>query len=1155
MTKFTTMYSPEPRWSRRPFASVVIALFLSVFLSFVPAQSMTDLYQLESSTGRPTDMSGSTQLFSAYQSNSSSVLTDIGFDFYFDNILYTNFSVTPSGLMSFGHRPYATYYPYYWPDASVLSNSYPAVCAYWGRYFYPGSNGKVHYKLSGTAPNRVLTVEWLNVQYFGSSSQHYATYQVRLYERTNRIEFYYDNMSRPTSSSTSYSAAIGIAASSTRYINVYGNVFPNEIYLYPSGRYTTYYLSYNDPITNGTLYSFSPCERNLSFVGNEAEGGTADMEAGDELLSGKEVMRGDNAVFHPLTLSNPDNACNNLDYTMSLSGPGAGDYSVPTRGTVSIGENFTPDILFTPQVIGDRSATLTITLSNGERISYALNARGLTRVNWIGDQSQGGTPNMGDGDKLLANIELERGTSGQYTPFTLRNINTRQGSADAVVTYILDDPYDEYTIRLSGAETGTEKSGAQIAASATVVDYVAPGGTSTPIITFAPHGNGAEYGSGPQPATLTVIADGEERVFILNGFSIAPAAEFYFNGTERVIGSDRTLFRDVVTCVGQEVTTVEFRVENVNRRVVYINAFEAYEMDSRVRQGKPAYPMQTDIWGNLVPMADYILTEAPGTAPVTANEKLQFPLVINPGETKVYHLTFIAHRPGKRYGRVFLRTNCVNFFGGDTRNYLLGQQPVDPTEGLMTMEFFGRGVGGDLAKNMEGALKGLALTFDPVKVGGNTGSSQVTVYNSGECDLRISKEDIRPVSGDIAEFELTEVFAGMNVDNEGNYVIPPGGQATIKATFTPVRSGSRRATVLLRTNDSTIYTEGITERGVYYLNLYGVGKADLRAHHLQLSPAVIDGPGTTGVLSVENTSTDVIEINGLTVTGANADEITENPAAPWPTLPQKLLPGAVLQLSVAFNPLAGSTSGMRKAAVEITYGGGDVLTAQVSGLAGTRLLTTSSPTLFDDISIPVGEVVRRTAVISNTGTFPVTLNDIVVEGTSAADYSFRMPERLTLNPGGSEFVEVTFAPSVAGTSAAVLVFKSNATNGDQTVTLGGLGTGTQHVGDPNGWAAPGESGAVNAARTMASFGFTLGQNAPNPARDAVEITYTLPEGGAVELSLYDPAGRLVTTAVNGVQNKGVHTIQLNVSDLPSGLYVYVLRQNSQVLTRSMKVVK
>lgn len=1137
------------------FTIFITGLVLIGLFAAVSARGMTDVYQLSAYTGTATNMSGSTQLFGAYQANASSSLTNIGFDFYFDGQRYTTFSVTSSGLMAFGTRPYATYYPYYWPNSSNMSSSYPAVCAYWGRYFYPASDGKVHYKLTGTAPNRVLTVEWLNVERYGSSTIHYGTYQVRLYERTNKIEFYYGNMSRPSSSSTSYSAAIGIAASSTRYINVYGNNFPSEIYQYPSGGYYTYYRAYYEPITNGTIYAFSPCERTVTMVGNTLEGGTEEMASGDELLVGKETMRGDNAVFHPFSIVNPDNACNSLSYTMSISGPAAADYGFPTNGALAIGQTLTPDIVFTPQRVGDREAMLTIDISNGERYTYVLKATGVRRIDWIGDVSQGGTSSMEDGDLLMTDIEIPRGSSNDYTPFTLRNINVRPGTSDAEVTYILDDPYNAYAIRLEDEVAEDTEKEASIAASTTLVDYVAAGETSTPIITFAPHRDGAEYGAGPQPATLTIIADTEVRVFKLNGFSIAPAAEFYFNGDQRVIGSDGILFRDVVTCVGEQATTVELKVENVNRADVHLNALDVYEMDSRVRQGEPKYPMETDLWGNLVPIADYFITEAPGVAPTTANARLQFPIVIRPGETRTFYLTYVAQMPGKRYGRVFLRTNCVNFFGDDADNFLLTQDPGDPTEGLMTLEFFGRGLGSSLASNPDGDHGGVAVTFDPVKVG-YTGSSEATIYNTGDCDLRISGGDLRLTNGDVSDFELTEVFAGVTVDANGDFVIPPGGSGTIKANFTPSRSGSRRAEVLLRTNDSTLYLEGITERGVFYLNLYGVGKADLRTHDLVMRPAVIDGPGSTGAVLVENTSTEIIEITGVALTGPNTDEIVPDPANPWPTLPVILKPGETLEFGMAFNALAGSTSGPRAAALEVSYGS-DMITAQIQGVAGTRLLMASQSGLFEGIFVPVGEFARQIAVITNSGSFPVTLSSIGIEGAAAGDYTFSAPERLTLDPGASEFFEVTYAPLMPGQSTATLVFSSNATGGDVSIALGGTATGTQPIGGSGGSAITRHDGSdpFGAARSVAGTALRLESSVPNPARNTAEIVYALPESGVVELSLYDLTGRVIATIVKGERSAGEHAVVLDVNELATGRYYYALRTTGGTLTRSLEVVK
>lgn len=1125
---------------RQPMRYIAIAIAALCLLS-TSATGMTDIYQLSKTTGTATDMSGSTTLFGTYRSNVSSSLTNIGFDFYFDGRRYTTFSVTTSGLMSLGVRPYSTYYPYYFPNSTTMNNSYPAIAGFWGRYCYTTGSGKVHYKVTGTAPRRVLTVEWLNVGRYGSLSYTGGTWQVRLHEGTNRIEFYYGNILRGPNTSTSYSGAIGIASSNTRYLNVYGNDFPREVYEYPSGQYYTYYRTYYDPINSGTIYIFNPCDRELAFSGNTAEGGTADMDNGDVLLTNQETQRGNTDVFSPFTLSNPDNGCSPVTYSLSISGAAAGDYVITSgaSGTLGIGESVIPNIQFTPQALGDRSATLTLTTSNGQRFTYLLNAKGLTRMEWIGDMEQGGTSGMDDGDILMTEIEVHRNDSDDFTPFTIRNFNTNAGAEPAVVQYILNDPLNEYSIRLaSGDESLTES--------------LAANASSTPIVTFAPHANGSEYGTGHQEATLTVIADGEQRVFTLNGFSVAPAAEFYYEDGNRVATSDRTVFRAVESCVGESVTTVRFDIENVNRMDVRIDDFDVYEIDSRIQQGGQRYPMQLDNWGRLMAMQDYFVSTVPGVAPQSLNAKVELPFVIKPGEKRVLYVNFIATRPGKRYARVFMRTNAVNFFGEDEENFMPGSAGTAPVEGMVTLGAFARGFGSQLAKDMDGGLNGLALTFDPVKVGSFV-ESDVTVYNTGDCELRINEGDFRPVTGDVDEFELVKIFEGATVDN-GDYVIPVGGSAKVTARFTPSRSGSRRASIMMRTNDSTIYADGVAERGIYYLDLFGSGKADLRVRNAYLAPAVIDGPGSTGIVRVVNTSTEVIEIDGFGLTGPNTNEIMEDPANPWPATPFKLLPETSVELGVAFNPMSGSAPGVRAVMVDISYGSGETISADVMGEAGTRTLLAAPQSLFDGVSIPVGSLDRQIAVITNSGSFPVQLTDVRIEGDGADQYTMYSSGRTVLDPGASEFIEITYAPTVAGPSNANLVVTSNATNGDQVISLGAMASGTSVIGNPSG--ANISVSPVNAAnRAAVSGGFALHQSLPNPARDVAELTYSLAVDGSVELSIYDSKGVLVQTVVQGDRVAGTYTEKVNVQDLTSGTYVYMLRHNGKVLTRSMTVVK
>lgn len=86
----------------------------------------------------------------------------------------------------------------------------------------------------------------------------------------------------------------------------------------------------------------------------------------------------------------------------------------------------------------------------------------------------------------------------------------------------------------------------------------------------------------------------------------------------------------------------------------------------------------------------------------------------------------------------------------------------------------------------------------------------------------------------------------------------------------------------------------------------------------------------------------------------------------------------------------------------------------------------------------------------------------------------------------------------------------------------------------------------------------LEQNYPNPFNPETVIGFTLPEAGQVSLHIYDITGRRVAKLVDGHMEQGWHRIRFdmrNQADLSSGVYLYRLSSNGQVLTRKMTLVK
>ncbi len=64
---------------------------------------------------------------------------------------------------------------------------------------------------------------------------------------------------------------------------------------------------------------------------------------------------------------------------------------------------------------------------------------------------------------------------------------------------------------------------------------------------------------------------------------------------------------------------------------------------------------------------------------------------------------------------------------------------------------------------------------------------------------------------------------------------------------------------------------------------------------------------------------------------------------------------------------------------------------------------------------------------------------------------------------------------------------------------------------------------------------------PNPANDVVNISYELVNPETVSVALYDMNGRQVVETITNKQSAGENTVQMNTSELNSGLYFYEVK--------------
>lgn len=84
---------------------------------------------------------------------------------------------------------------------------------------------------------------------------------------------------------------------------------------------------------------------------------------------------------------------------------------------------------------------------------------------------------------------------------------------------------------------------------------------------------------------------------------------------------------------------------------------------------------------------------------------------------------------------------------------------------------------------------------------------------------------------------------------------------------------------------------------------------------------------------------------------------------------------------------------------------------------------------------------------------------------------------------------------------------------------------------------------------------SLRQNWPNPFNPETSIQFTMGVPGNARLAVYDLLGREIAVLADGFRRMGSHTVNFDAASLASGVYVYRLDANGEVLLRRMTLMK
>lgn len=313
-----------------------------------------------------------------------------------------------------------------------------------------------------------------------------------------------------------------------------------------------------------------------------------------------------------------------------------------------------------------------------------------------------------------------------------------------------------------------------------------------------------------------------------------------------------------------------------------------------------------------------------------------------------------------------------------------------------------------------------SLDFGDVQV--NTQETlPVTLTSSGTAPVTISSIAIAGAQFGLASTSFPSGITGLPA------TLNPGQQITLNVAFLPAATGAVTGDLAVSSNASGAATNvALTGNGVPA----PAPKLVLSATTLNFGSTQL-GSKTTQLLTITSSGTAPLAISQLAITGT---QFTDDAAS----LPITLQPGQQMVLTLDFDPLAAGadaetltiTSNATPANVSVSLSGTGTTAATPQLTASVASLNFGSVTVNTGASLPL--------TLTSSGTAPVTISAETASGAGYSVSGSSLP--LTLNPGQTTTLQLTFDPAVAGAATGSLAVGSNATSGTIHVALTGTGT-------------------------------------------------------------------------------------------------------------------
>lgn len=84
--------------------------------------------------------------------------------------------------------------------------------------------------------------------------------------------------------------------------------------------------------------------------------------------------------------------------------------------------------------------------------------------------------------------------------------------------------------------------------------------------------------------------------------------------------------------------------------------------------------------------------------------------------------------------------------------------------------------------------------------------------------------------------------------------------------------------------------------------------------------------------------------------------------------------------------------------------------------------------------------------------------------------------------------------------------------------------------------------------------FTVSQNYPNPVTNLTSVDIVMPEADKITFNIYNLQGKIVRSVINEYINTGKHTVKIDLSNIPPGVYIYQISSYSGLYATTKKMI-